>query len=103
MVFQCHKGISRAGFPALLFMLLFLHGMIQNYIPSPIMKNIVIFRAHVPKQIAQAKRFLERGHKVVLHTTAVTKQISALAVNPMVQLRMGDPYALTQMALLVVE
>lgn len=67
------------------------------------MKNIVIFRAHAPKQIAQAKRFLANGHKVLLHTTKITKQLSALVANPMVQLRMGDPYALTQMALLVVE
>lgn len=67
------------------------------------MNNIIIFQAHTPKNITVAKQFLANGRKVFLHSTIMTMQLSSLVNNPLVQLRMGDGYALRRQASIVVE
>lgn len=67
------------------------------------MKNIVIFRAHLLENMAHAKKFLVRGHKVLLHSHVMTTDLIHMSKLPLVQVRLGDETALRQMALLVVE
>ena len=50
-----------------------------------------------------AKRFVERGDKVLIHTNQVTEEVAALSKNPQIQSRFGSTENLTQMADLVIE
>ena len=67
------------------------------------MSKIVIFRTHLPEHLVYAKRFVERGDKVLIHTNQVTEEVAALSKNPQIQSRFGSTENLTQMADLVIE